>query len=164
MDQHEEELILIRNYNTFWSLPFMIYSVWKYRLPFTITASKAIYFFITLTCVHLALKIPGVSLLKQIPYLGNPVLLYIVYPMFITNELDRHKIDGKMPYQFMVDMIAFLTEPWRYEHHKPVTGKWKRPINIRIRYRRQGIRDRIEMIYNDTKTPARLMMADGKKL
>lgn len=164
MNNQEEEYIVLRNYNTFWRLPTMIYSVMNFRLPFTLTASKAIYFFMSLAAIIALLKIPGISMIKSVPYIGNPVVLYLVYPAILTGVLDNYKIDGKMPYQFAVDMINFFISPWRYENHLPVTGVIKRTISIKIWYRRQSVKNRIEMLYKKEKPEGRLMISDGKRV
>jgi hypothetical protein len=141
----------------------IIYKFEGFKLPFPITPRQFVFFVYGELLVFILLKIPGINMIRDIPFAGHPLMTFIIYPYFIMKYLSNKKLDGKAPHKYAWDMIMFLIfTPKKWEHYKPVKKPFKEKIYLRIPYRLEKIKSSIELNFkNQEKKKSNI---DNKKM
>jgi len=112
--------IEINTYPEFWNIEMTISSIEGHQIPFELTLKKIFYFAVTFLFMVIFMRLPGIGMLHSVKLIGHPAFLYLALPGFITQYLNKQKIDGKQPYIYVIDMVVFLLSPKEYEYFRPV--------------------------------------------
>ncbi len=130
---------ILKTYSKFWSMETMLYHLEGWKLLIPLSPKVVSYYAIGELIVIVINKIPILNLIREVPYLGHPIVFFIVLPVGIMKLLSTVKIDGKLPYKYFADMFKFLVfTPRDYEYLQPlrrkrrVTQKLKKVAHVRI--------------------------------
>lgn len=104
----------------------MLYHLEGWKLLIPLSPKVVGYYAIGEIIVIVINNIPILNLIRKVPYIGHPVIFFIVLPVGIMKLLSAVKIDGKQPYKYFADMFKFLAfTPKNYEYLQPLRSKRK---------------------------------------
>ncbi len=110
----------------------MLYHLEGWKLLFPISPKVVGYYAIGELIVVVVNNIPLLNLIRKVPYLGHPVIYFILLPVGIMKLLSAVKIEGKQPYKYFVDIFKFLIfTPKEYEYLQPL--RYKKRVSYRIK-------------------------------
>lgn len=144
--------IILKTYNEFWKMERILYKFEGFKLPFPITPRQFIFFIYGEVMVFILLKIPGINMIRNVPFAGHPLMTFIVYPYFIMKYLSNKKLDGKAPHKYVWNMIIFLfftSKKW--ECYKPIRKPFKEKLYFNVPYRLEKIKSSIELNFSSKK-------------
>lgn len=114
----DREYEVLRTYARAWQTEIIMYHLFGIPLWFPISLRQAGFFMAGLSLTFTVSRfIPGI---KEIPLMGDPIILYIVTPFLIMKFFTQMTLDGKPPHVFFKDQLLYLIESKEFNMYKPI--------------------------------------------
>lgn len=141
--EKERDFEIMRTYARAWQSEIVMYHLFGVPLWFPISARQAVFFIIGLSFTFAISNIlPGI---KKIVFIGDPILLYIVYPYLIMNFFTKLTLDGKPPHVYFKDQLRYLMENKKYDMYRPVNSENNIKFTSQIGYRVRKLISKIDL-------------------
>lgn len=124
---------VMRTYARAWKTDIVMYHIFGIPLWFPFSLRQAGFFVVGLLITFSLSKI--ISGIKNIPLLGDPVLVYGGYPFLIMKFFTQLTLDGKPPHTYFKDQLIFILQEKRYNMYSPVKKEKKIKYSTRPTYR-----------------------------
>lgn len=143
MAKEERDFEIMRTYARAWQSEIVMYHLFGIPLWFPISARQAMFFIIGLSFTFTVSNIlPGI---KKIIFIGDPILLYIVYPYLIMKFFTQLTLDGKPPHIYFKDQLIYLIQDKKYNMYRPVNLEKNIKFTSQIGYRVRKLISKIDL-------------------
>lgn len=130
---NENQYEIMRTYARAWQTEIVLYHLFGRPLWFPIYLKKAGFFMIGLIFMFFFCRlIPG---LKAVPFLGDPIVLYIVLPYLIMKFFTAIELDGKPPHIYFKDQVKYVLENKKFNMYKTIKDekiKYSSKVGFRV--------------------------------
>lgn len=141
--EKERDFEIMRTYARAWQSEIVMYHLFGVPLWFPVSARQAVFFIIGLSFTFAVSNIlPGI---KKIIFIGDPILLYIIYPYLIMKFFTQLTLDGKPPHIFFKDQLMYLIENKKYNMYSPVNLENNIKFTSKIGYRVRKLISKIDL-------------------
>lgn len=121
MENNQNDYEVMRTYARAWQTEVVLYHLFGRPLWFPLSLKKAVFFMLGLIIMFFLIKVfPAISL---IPFVGDPIVIYIVFPFLIMRFFTSIALDGKPPHIYFVDQIKYMLEDKKFNMYIPIEEK-----------------------------------------